>query len=553
MNKNSSEAQIRDNSRIILGLTGLTGSGCTMLANTLAFDFVSRLKFFIDSFDESVIVRQFEGMNNLKDIQNSVPCDELLKKTNTELKQGLENREIVNVLKRNKNILTKNNFLYISFSSMVMFFVIKHLKDSDEEMRILVENKISQLGFTIEEAKNLVDGFTKKFHYMKVNKDKRERLIDLFSKFHLIKDEIIKIKGHSKLQDFGDNIRNYGTPFPNNETKQIQALVGRWLAAVVNKYIKLCQNYRYFVIECFRNPQELYYFRERYSYFYLIAINSKKEVRLKRMEKLGLSNDKFDEIEKREILEDDTNICKLDVTRCIDIADIVIQNNDNNGPDVLFRKLLRYTALILEPGSIKPSEDETLMHIAYTLSVKSNCLSRQVGAVIVNSDGYIIGAGWNDVGEGQLSCGLKMGKDYKNSYLRNDSLKFNLEEENSYICIKKKLKESQQEPDEVFCPVLHAEENAILQLARYYGGTIKDARIYSTTFPCSACFRKISQVGIVKVIYSESYVNPLLELYIRQSIKRIDPIPFEGVKSFSYYKLFKPYYDKKEQQLLLKK
>jgi dCMP deaminase len=280
------------------------------------------------------------------------------------------------------------------------------------------------------------------------------------------------------------------------------------------------------------------------------------------MEKLGLTSEEFDEIEKREITKKDSDICKLDVIRCIDTADIVIQNNNNNGPDALFWKLLRYTALILEPGSIKPSDDETLMHIAYTLSVKSNCLSRQVGAVIVNSSGYIIGAGWNDVGEGQLSCGIKMGKDYGNTYLKNDNIKIKSEEGNRYICVKNKIRESisvknklnedkQKEPDEVFCPVLHAEENAILQLAQYSSGVIKDGTIYSTTFPCSSCFRKISQVGIVKVIYSESYVNPLLELYIRQSIKRIDPVPFEGVKSFSYYKLFKPYYDKKEQQLLL--
>lgn len=563
MSKNNSEKQIRDNSRIILGLTGLTGSGCTMIANTLAFNFVDRLKHFIDSFDENVIVKQFESMNNLKDLQNMdmVSCDEVLENSNKKLKRCLEEREIVSVLKRNKDKLMKNNFLFISFSSMVIFFVIKYLENSDESIRMLVGEKLKQLGFSVEEAKSLVADFTRKFHSLKINKERSKRLLDLFSIFHSVRDEIIVKKGYVMLQDFGDCIRKYGTPFPNNGTKQIQSMVGRWLAAIVNKYIKFCQNYRYFVIECFRNPQELYYFREKYSYFYLIAINSKKEVRLKRMEKLGVTPVEFNEIEKREINNKNNDICKLDVIRCIDTADIVMQNNDNDGPDALFKKMLRYTALILEPGSIKPSDDETLMHIAYTLSVKSNCLSRQVGAVIVNSNGYIIGAGWNDVGEGQLSCGIKMGKDYGNVYLKNDNIKIRLGEEDHYICVKNKIKDSlcveddsvekKNASDEVFCPVLHAEENAILQLAKYSSGIIKDGKIYSTTFPCSSCFRKISQVGITKVIYSESYVNPLLELYIRQSIKKIDPIPFEGVKSFSYYKLFKPYYDKKEQQLLL--
>jgi hypothetical protein len=239
MDKNKPNEQIRDNSRIILGLTGLTGSGCTMLANTLAFNFVDRLERFIDSFDENVIAKKFESMNNLKDLQNKdiVYCDELLANRNKELKQELENREIVNVLKRNRDKLTKNNFLFISFSSMVIFFVIKYLKDSDESVKILVGDKLNQLGFTVDEAKNLVDNFTRKFHSLKVNKEKGKRLIDLFSKFHLIRDEIIKKEGYVRLQDYGDSIRKYGTPFPNSETKQIQSLIGRWLAAVVNKIL----------------------------------------------------------------------------------------------------------------------------------------------------------------------------------------------------------------------------------------------------------------------------------------------------------------------------
>jgi tRNA(Arg) A34 adenosine deaminase TadA len=47
------------------------------------------------------------------------------------------------------------------------------------------------------------------------------------------------------------------------------------------------------------------------------------------------------------------------------------------------------------------------MNLAYTMAVKSNCISRQVGAVIVSPEGHVVGAGWNDVGKGQISCGLR--------------------------------------------------------------------------------------------------------------------------------------------------
>lgn len=51
------------------------------------------------------------------------------------------------------------------------------------------------------------------------------------------------------------------------------------------------------------------------------------------------------------------------------------------------------------------------MNMAYTMAVKSNCISRQVGAVIVGPDGYVVGAGWNDVAKGKISCGLRVIRD----------------------------------------------------------------------------------------------------------------------------------------------
>ncbi len=551
---NNSRLQVRDNSRVILGLTGLFGSGCATLSNILAFDFVPRLERYIERSNDDTISSIFNNMDSLKQVQDDIVCDAKLKDKNIELKKMLEEREIKNILKRHKSNLTKNNFIYISFSSLIIFYVIKHLEDStDAVLKTVIEGVLNKIGYTLEESVVLVNDFLNRYHKFKIDKIQKERLVGLFSKFHVIRDEIIKCKGRKELQDWGDNVRKFGNPFPGEKTKKRKAFTGRWLASIVDRYIRLHSNYKYFVIECFRNPQELYYFREKYSYFYLMAISARKESRLKWS---GLGKEEFEKIDEREVGPiHKTDICEIDVGQCIDIADIVIQNDSTL--DELIEKSLRYTAMILEPGSIKPSEMETLMHMAYTLSVRSNCLSRQVGAIITNSNGYVIGAGWNDVGEGQLSCGIKLGKDYNNNYLKNRYITTRPEEQGRYVCVKEKYMENAQliengklgESD--FCPVLHAEENAILQLAKYNSGVIEGGTMYTTTFPCTTCLKKIRQIGISGIVFSESYINPLIELYVKQSIKSIHLIPFEGVKSYSYFKLFKPYYNKKEQQIYL--
>lgn len=550
--KKKPKFQIRDNSRIILGLTGLIGSGCSALANALAFDFMPSLKRYIESYDDALIVKLFEEINSLKQVQSNIACEDDLICKNNKLKEELEKREIVNVLKRHQSGLPSNNFLYISFSSMIMFYVIRHLNDStDTDLKSLVQNNLGKIGFTLEDAIALTNVFLKR-HSLKNDETKKARLIKLFSNFHIIRDEIVRCKGRETLQNLGDNVRKFGNPFPGNKTKPRQMFTGRWLSSIIDRYMRLRTEHKHFVIECFRNPQELYYFREKYSYFYLLAISAERELRLKRS---GLIEDEFNKVDQREADPmHSNNMCELDVGRCVDMADIVMPNNSSI--EVLFARMLRYTAMILEPGSIKPTQDETLMHTAYVLSARSNCLSRQVGAVIVNPDGYIIGAGWNDVGEGQLSCGIKLGKDYNNQYLKSD-IEINSEEKELYMCLKNKYATSnalknKKLGESDFCPVLHAEENAILQLAKYHSGIIQNGTMYATTFPCTNCLKKISQVGINTIIFSELYINPLMEFYIKQSIKNIKLKQFEGVKSYSFFKLFKSYYNKKEQQLYLK-
>jgi len=81
------------------------------------------------------------------------------------------------------------------------------------------------------------------------------------------------------------------------------------------------------------------------------------------------------------------------------------------------------------------------------------------------------------------------------------------------------------------CRGLHAEQNAIIQAA-YHGVSVKGAKIYCTTEPCSICIKMIINAGITEVIYIEEYGDKLAKELVEQStlkIRRIDLIRKHGL------------------------
>lgn len=104
-----------------------------------------------------------------------------------------------------------------------------------------------------------------------------------------------------------------------------------------------------------------------------------------------------------------------------------------------------------------------------------------------------------------------------------------------------------------YCRALHAEENAILQNAILGGIGVRNGVMYTTTFPCELCAKKIYQSGIKKVVYTEPYPESLSqEVFFKDGLRRIELMQFEGVKSHSYYLLYKSTVNKKEMMVLNK-
>jgi dCMP deaminase len=125
----------------------------------------------------------------------------------------------------------------------------------------------------------------------------------------------------------------------------------------------------------------------------------------------------------------------------------------------------------------RPDWDEYFMKIAQVASMRSNCIKRKVGAVIVR-DRRIISTGYNGTPRGTKNC-------------------------NEGGCPRcNSLASSGTRLEECLCS--HAEENAITQSA-YHGTSVKDGTIYTTFAPCLMCSKMIINCGIVEVVFNIDY------------------------------------------------
>jgi dCMP deaminase len=404
---------------LILGFTGPLRSGCTTAANFFVNNPQQVINEYLSTSDDQLKIEELYREVFEPSAENPLQ-DRYLKRKKQELNEALKQREIKKVL-RSDNIPT---FQYISMSAMLLKYSIEYF----------LNNKIGKTAHKYKDIITFIEN--ENFDKRKINsinqKIKKKRYRDIseneleFYDAYLLKiDKLItKLKNNyndepesfgSILQDIGDNIRKHGNPFRDEGLFKSDCVYR--IAEQANWIIKFFRNRQdatskrrhHFVIECFRNPYEVEYFRFRYYEFYLISLYSSYKIREKRGS-LSKEQDVRDSGEKNKIHE----LFKQNVARCVYLSDIAINNEASL--DELYNKLIKYYALIVNPGCITPTSNETFMNQAYSLSLRSSCISRQVGAVIIGKNGYVVGAGWNDAGEGQIGCGYRSVIDIKKSY-----------------------------------------------------------------------------------------------------------------------------------------
>ena len=140
----------------------------------------------------------------------------------------------------------------------------------------------------------------------------------------------------------------------------------------------------------------------------------------------------------------------------------------------------------------RPSWDEYFMTMANYAATRTTCLRRGVGCVIVK-DNRVLATGYNGVPTGITHCAVTG-------------------------CLREKLGVPSGQRHEI-CRGLHAEQNAIIQAAKF-GISIDGAKIYVNTQPCVVCAKMLINAGIEEIIYQNPYNDELSrELLAESGIK----------------------------------
>ena len=142
-----------------------------------------------------------------------------------------------------------------------------------------------------------------------------------------------------------------------------------------------------------------------------------------------------------------------------------------------------------EKHDTRPSWDEYFMKLANDVATRTTCLRRGVGCVIVK-DNRILATGYNGVPSGLRHC-CETG------------------------CLREKLGVPSGQRHEI-CRGLHAEQNAIIQAAKY-GINIQGSKIYVNTQPCIVCAKMIINAGIEEIIYQNPYDDELARELLQES------------------------------------
>ncbi len=129
------------------------------------------------------------------------------------------------------------------------------------------------------------------------------------------------------------------------------------------------------------------------------------------------------------------------------------------------------------------------MTLANQVATRTTCMRRGVGAVIVK-DKRILATGYNGVPTGIRHC-------------------------SEVGCLREQLGVPSGQRHEI-CRGLHAEQNAIIQAARF-GTDIDGASIYVNTQPCVVCAKMLINAGIKEIVYQNPYPDELAQEMLAES------------------------------------
>lgn len=358
------------------------------------------------------------------------------------------------------------------------------------------------------------------------------------------------LKNVEILQDYGDEMRGEKTASGHEDHSAVaRALVlqirkararSMGLADTGPMPVELDRKKRAYIIDSLRHPEEANLLRRLYQDAFvqigIVCEESKRRSRLgKKYGDAGTEN--ANKFMRRD--EDASEKNGQHVGDTFYLSDFFVDNTaDRKNPDgssnrawTINDELSRLIKLLIGKELVRPYMSETAMHIANSAKLRSACLSRQVGAAIVDHQGQVIATGTNEApkaGGGVYGeqfededksfegrCALM--DDPNDRYCRNTQqqneiinsliedvpeLKVLSNERKEKLAVE--LRETRIGQLLEFSRAVHAEMDAILSASRE-GVSVVGARMFVTTFPCHYCARHLVAAGIDEVQYIEPY------------------------------------------------
>jgi deoxycytidylate deaminase/dephospho-CoA kinase len=359
-----------------------------------------------------------------------------------------------------------------------------------------------------------------------------------------------KLSQSTALQNFGDNVRAGS----RDNAAIAVGLVGLIRAKRAEKQnaskdsgqaVEPDGAKRAYILDSLRHPHEVALLRRVYQEaFCLIGVFCHEDTRLGRLRDEKYRDSSADEIQK--FMERDENAPEAHGQKVADtfhLSDYFVDNTVSRFKKIATKseenpewdipdQLGRLVDILTHRRIVRPLPGETGMFHAYGARMRSSCLSRQVGAALVDYSGTLIATGTNEVpraGGGvyggalseQGNGDLEPAKDFRcfvhNEYCSNTreqntiikDLFASIEELKEIIInddLLKRLRKTRIGQLLEFSRAVHAEMDALLAAARS-GAKTGGTRLYVTTFPCHNCARHIVSAGVLEVQYIEPYLK----------------------------------------------
>jgi len=345
-----------------------------------------------------------------------------------------------------------------------------------------------------------------------------------------------------------------------------------------------------FILDSLKHPEEERALRSVYiNGFYLISVVCHPDIRRGRLRVKfkGAQLEKLEAFIARD--EAATEEHGQQVRRTLHRGDFFVSNDADGtgvqsgvlGAEPLADELERFVNIVLQRGVVRPTRHERGMYAAWAASLRSACLSRQVGAAILDVNGETVSTGTNDVPK--YGGGLYQDDDKSDDHrcyrwtgrtdvplCHNDATKSEIYEK-LYEALRPLLIEGTDasavrlavERTRIkdlieFSRAVHAEMDAVVSIARNGGPSCRGGSLYCTTYPCHNCARHIVAAGIEEVFYIEPYAKSMATDLHKDSIvdatathggreKHVKFQLFSGVAPRRFSRLFEKRSDLKDK------